>query len=199
MALNNRTLRPYRDYDEKDILNFATYTGAGGDFPVQKGTFVKLTGAAPYGLIPGNQESFELLGDYGGYSLSNVVSQRYGVLPKYGACDWGDNPLGMTLFDFREVDENGELLKYKPHKAAEMEAIVSGQAGPVITRGTFQYSGVTGGGTIVAGQPAYCCDKNGLLTATTGFSPGIANTKVGKFLGPTGANGDVYFWLNLQN
>lgn len=198
MAFNNRTLRPYRDYDEKDVLNFATYTGTSTDFPVHKGTFVKLTGAAPYALIPGNPDTFELLGDYGGYSLSNVVSQRYGVLPKYGVAGNTDNPIGMTLFDYRESDENGELLKYKPNKAAEMEAILSGQAGPVVTRGTFQYSGLESGSLATQGGSAYCCGPNGILTAFSGAS-GSPNVKIGKFLGGTGVAGDVYFWLNIQN
>ena len=32
MPLTNRTLRPFRDYDEKDVLNFGALTGT--DLPV---------------------------------------------------------------------------------------------------------------------------------------------------------------------
>jgi len=188
MSLINRTLRPFRDYDEKDVLNFGTISGTA--LPVNKGTLVKLS----VGLKV-DQEPLEMLGNMGDFSVSNTVLQRYGVTPKLVPTNAGDNPLGMTLFDVRETDENGEQLKYRPRKAAEMEAVISGQAVPIVTRGIFQYSGGATG-TIAAGDPAYA-GPNGLITPFSGGAG--ANVKVGKFLGPTGSDGSAYIWLNIQN
>jgi hypothetical protein len=97
----------------------------------------------------------------------------------------------MTLFDCRETDENGELLKYRPRKAAEMEAAISGQAIPVVTRGVFQYSGALLTGTINPGDALYA-GVSGLITTQA-----ASNVKIGKALGPTGADGSAYIWLNI--
>lgn len=190
MPLTNRTLRPFRDYDEKDVLNFASITGT--DLPVHKGTLVKLSRG-----LQTDQEPLEMLGNYGDFSVSNTVLQRYGVTPKVSAATAGDNPLGMTLFDIREEDENGEKLKYRPRKAAEMEAVLSGQAVPIVTRGVFQYSGANVTGTITPGDAAYA-GVSGLITTFSG-STGTPHIKIGKFLGPTGVDGSAYLWLNIQN
>jgi hypothetical protein len=180
------TLRPFRDYDEKDVINFYAWSGA---IPAQKGTLVKIGGD---GFRTDSEETQELLGNYGDFSVTNVVSQRYGVIPKIVRADAADKPLGLMLFDVRETDENGELLKYRPRKAAEMEAVLSGQAVPVVTRGTFLYSGIvsTGSVAVVAGADAYA--GQGGVVATSGTN------KIGKFLGVTGAfNPTALVWFNF--
>ncbi len=181
-------LRPFRDYDEKDVINIFSVSGVA--LPFSKGTLVKITQG-----LRNDQEQIEMLGNAGDFSVSNTVAQRYGVYPKIGVAGDGDNPIGMTLFDVRETDENGELLKFHPRKAAEMEAILSGQACPLVTRGTFEYIGATG--TISAGATAYC-GANGVLTTYSGAAA-LPNVAVGRFLGPTGANSGIYVWLNIGN
>lgn len=170
------TLRPLRDYDEKDVINMYAFSGA---IPVNKGTIVKIVGDG----FRSDVEPIEMLGNMGDFSISNFVAQRYGVTPKVAtaANPITDTPLGILLFDVKEVDENGYPLKYFPRKAAEMEACISGQAVPICTRGTFLYSGVTtGSGTpVVAGSKAYL-GTNGVVTTT-------GTTVIGKFLGSTGA------------
>lgn len=177
------TLRPFRDYDEKDVINLYTYSGAVVDSTYQilatKGTLVKIAGDG----FRNDSEPLEMLGNFGAFSVSNWVGQRYGVVPKVTVCNTPatDNPLGMLLFDVRELDENQLPLKYNPRKAAEMEAVISGQAVPIVTRGTFLYSGVrvSGGVAVAAGSKAY-----------VGYAGEIATsgvTSVGKFLGITGA------------
>jgi len=180
------TLRPFRDYDEKDVINLYTWSGT---VPVNKGTLVKIGGD---GFRFDIEDSQELLGNYGSFSVSNVVAQRYGVIPKIVVADAADKPLGFILFDVRETDENGELLKYRPRKAAEMEAVLSGQANPVVTRGTFLYSGIvaSGGVGVVAGADAYA--GQGGVVATSGAN------KIGKFLGVTGSgNPTALVWFNF--
>lgn len=220
------TLRPFRDYDEKDVINLFTYSGAFVDSTLQilatKGTFVKIVGN---GFRP-DGEPIEMLGNMGNFNVNNWVGQRYGVVPKVTVCNGpgctspNDVPLGMLLFDVRELDENALPLKYNPRKAAEMEAAISGQAIPIVTRGTFLYSGVrvSGGVPVQAGQPCYAGYGGEISTSGTApTSGGIANLltvpgspAIGKFLGATGApgaSGNAYgdnsavalVWLNLTN
>jgi hypothetical protein len=185
-ALTNRTLRPFRDYDEKDVMNFAALCGV--DLPVHKGTLVKLA----VGLKV-DQDPLEMLGSYGTFTVANTVLQRYGVTPKIVVTQTGETPIGMTLYDCREVDENDRPLKYDKHKLDEMEALLSGQAVPFVTRGIFQVSGAGVTGTAVsAGASAYA-GANGLITA----SIEAANVKIGKFLGPTGSDGSAVLWLQI--
>ncbi len=177
-------LRPFRDYDEKDVLNLFALTGV--SLPLNKGTLVKIA----RGFRLDEDNAIEMIGNYGDFVPSNVVAQRYGVIPKITIAGTGDNPLGITLFDCRETDENGEQLKYRPRKASEMEAILSGQAMPIVTRGTFAYSGLVG--TITPGQDLYA-GHNGTITGTNPDSRGY---KVGKALGATGVDGVALIWLN---
>lgn len=125
-------LRPFRDYDEKDVLNFAAFSGL---LPAYRGTLVKIV----QGFVA-TDEPLEMLGNVGA-AYNNTVSQRYGAYAKIAACGVAEPALGIMLMDVRETDENGELLKFNPRKAAEMDVMLSGQAVPVVTKGTFHYSG----------------------------------------------------------
>jgi hypothetical protein len=185
------TLRPFRDYDEKDVLNFYSFTGPviDSNFTIlaTKGTLVKIQGDG----FRNDVEPIEMLGQMGAFTVNNFVAQRYGVVSKVTTAQSTDNPVGMLLFDVRELDENQLPLKYNPRKAAEMEVAISGQAVPIVTRGTFLYSGVrvSGGVAVTAGGKAYLCDKGEIATS--------GSTVVGKFLGTTGAgnpNAGVTGW-----
>ena len=52
-------------------------------------------------------------------------------------------PLGVTLRQTLTHDENGEKLLYYPQKAIEMQAVLTGQAVPVLTRGVITVDGDT--------------------------------------------------------
>ena len=95
----------------------------------------------------------------------------------------------MTLYDVKDADENGELLKYNPRKAAEMQAVIPGQAVPVVTKGIFLVQDVDG--TPAAGGVAYA-GASGMITATQ-----ASNVAVGKFLGAADTNGDTLVKLEL--
>lgn len=174
------TIKPYQTVDETDVINLYAFSGV---LPVNKGTFVKVIS----GWLP--TQNLESLGSPGA-TYGNTVSLRYGVMPKCGkVTSSGDVTIGMLLYDVRNVDENGELLIFKPQKAAEMEVAISGQAVPIATKGVFLYSGVQGNPT--AGAAAYV-DSNANLNVTGGGS-----TRVGTFLGPAEA-GLVLFRLNVS-
>lgn len=207
------TLRPFRDYNEKDVLNLFAYSGAFVDSSFQilatKGTLVKIVGD---GFRP-DAEPVEMLGNMGAFNVNNWVGQRYGVVPKVTVAGPGDVPVGMMLFDCRELDENQLPLKYNPRKAAEMEAVISGQAVPLVTRGVFLYSGVrvSGGVAVTAGGAAYVGYNGEIATSGAAGSSGAAGANpIGKFLGKTGnpaASGNAYgdnsaialVWLNIAN
>lgn len=139
------TLLPFRDIDEKDVINIYSYSGS---IPVNKGTLVKIAGS---GWVHG-QESTEMLGSPGA-SYANTVSQRYGTPFKVSNAGTGDISLGITLLDVKETDPNGEQYKFNKNLADEHEVVISGNTVPVARRGMFLYSGITGATT--AGQKLY--------------------------------------------
>ena len=175
-------LQPFRNYDEKDVINLFAFSGS---LPATKGTLVKVVKEAGWKAT----DEMSMLGDVGA-SFGNTVSQRYGVAAKVAASTTGETPLGILLMDVRETDENGELLKFNPRKAAEMQAVLSGQAVPIVTRGTFLYNGV--GGTPSAGGTAYA----GAAGTITASSAGSA-VAIGTFLGAKDANDNVLVKINL--
>jgi len=139
------TIRPFQDYSEHDVVNGVfTLTGVP---PINKGTFVKVAS----GFLSDQGLGF---GAAPGATYANTASFRWNVPATVVSCGAsGENPVGMTLFDYKETDEHGQKLVFDKRKAAELEVILSGQAMPIVTKGLFLYSGV--GGTPTAGNPAY--------------------------------------------
>ena len=187
------TLRPFRDYDEKDVINLFALDLTGETLPVGKGTIVKM-GAVGWN----NSQELEMIGEAGDMSgnISNVTSKRYGVTAKVAVADAGDEPLGMLLFDVAEKDENGELLKFNPRKAAEIEAVIEGQAVPIVTRGLFLVRGNDLDG-IAAGAPVYVQD-GGILSDDSSNGAKSVGIALGIQSGTTANNDvDVLIKLNL--
>jgi hypothetical protein len=192
-------LRPFRDYDEHDVLNLFAYDTTGlnaGSISITKGSLVKIaTGWKNYDSGVELGGGIEFIGGAGTLQPTNVVSQRYGVTAKVVTSTTGETPVGMMLYDVKDVDENGELLKYNPRKAAEMQAVIPGQAVPVVTRGIFLVQGVLG--TPTAGGVAYA-GGTGQITSSTGTAgPNIANVAIGRFLGAADTNGETLVKLAL--
>ena len=187
----NRTLRPFRDYDELDVINLFRLSGAAeNELPVHRGTLV--TFADNDGWTADREDGINMLGGAGLNSIGGVVSQRYGVHATVKVAQAGNQPIGMTLYDVRETDENGELLIHNPRKAVEMECVLSGQAVPIVTRGIFLYSGnILAAQTVAPGASLYH-DVSGDLT--TGTTAGIV---VGKALGAADSNGHVLVRIDL--
>ena len=190
-------LRPFRDYDEHDVLNLFSYDTtnlSAGSINVTKGTLVKIaTGWKNYDSGSELGGGIEFIGGAGTLQPNNVVSQRYGVTAKVVYSNTGETPIGMTLYDVRDTDENGEQLKYNPRKAAEMQVVIPGQAVPVVTRGIFLVQGVLG--TPTAGGTAYA-GGTGQITSSTGLF-NITNVAIGKFLGAADVNGETLVKLAL--
>ena len=186
---NDIKLRPFRDYDEKDVINLFSLEDTGHTLPIVKGTLVKLDGGAGWKA----DQELEMLGSVGA-SFSNVTSQRYGVAANVGVTDVGDDALGIILPDVRETDENGEQLKFNPRKAAEMEAVISGQAVPVVTKGIFLYSGSgLAADTPVAGSVLFAHDNGQIQTGDNDSAK-----KVGVALGNKDRNNHVLIKLDCH-
>lgn len=172
------SIRPLRTVDEHNVLNFYSWSGA---IPATKGQFV---------IISSGWDSDQELSEVGspGATYGNTVSLRYGIKPTVGAVSSsGQLPIGVTLWDVRETDENGERLIFNRTKQHQMQCVLSGQAVPIATRGQFLFSGVQG--TPIAGQPAYLHSDGGLVAVGAGVT--VTATRVGKFLGAKDSKGWV--------
>lgn len=181
MALNVR-IKPFRDYSEHEVYNLFAFDQASGD----KGTVVEVSVGAT------NEDSLATSPIVPGNQYNNTVSNRWAVAARVTTSNTGSKfPLGIMLYDVREYDENGELLIFHPRKQAEMQAVLSGQAVPVLTNGQVLYSGNRllfpnfNSGLYIA--------ENGTLT-TTGNANAI---QVGKCLGPIDSHGYSLCSLNF--
>jgi len=187
-------LKPFRDYNEHDVINLFTVTGQSF---LSKGTFVT---AASSGVNLRDDETVNNLSIYG-----NTVSALFTPAWSLAVAPSGsakNTVIGATLKDFRTVDENGEVLLFHPRKAAEMDVIISGQAMPVVTKGLFLYSGISTG---TYGNPSF---GSGFAVADAGdgsikvapyYNTGtssIASNVLGKFLG--GINQDGYALIKIE-
>ncbi len=189
----NTRLMPFRDYDEHDVVNLFAF----GDTAVTLDSTTTVHAGSVVKIKTGwtNSAEMQMLGGAGA-SYDNVVSQRYGVNAEVEYANGGSETLlGITLYDVREYDENGELLKFKPQKAAELQAAISGQAVPVATKGTFLFA--TGAfttltnGTVSAGDTLYA-SGNGQITNTA-----AENSSIGKALGGFDDDGSVLVKVEL--
>ena len=138
-------LRPFRDYDEHDVINLFTLTDKNTSLSsdgskVNKGTLVQINTTDNANGWMNTEEAIGSMGN-AGTAVGGTVSLRYGVQAKVEPCASGQVPIGITLYDMAERDENGEKLLYHPRKADEMQVVLSGQAMPVVTKGIFLYSG----------------------------------------------------------
>ena len=171
MAANNtQSLKPFRQHAETDVVNLFTLQDDDGDI-VASYADLKADGAKmSKGIlvsVKGNgwKNSDDPVGKTGignpGASYDNTVSFRYGATAAVEPYKAGEEPIGITLFDVAEVDENGEKLIYNPRKAAEMQAVVSGQAVPILTKGIILYSGLMSADPPAAGDPVYAHKTQG--------------------------------------
>ena len=190
----NERLRPFRDYDEHDVLNLFAF----GDDAVSLGTTDVVYAGSVVKIKTGwknDDETQDMIGNVGaGYD--NTVSQRWGVTAEVEYCNGGaETPLGITLFDVREYDENQEALKFNPRKQDELQAVLTGQAVPVATKGTFLFATgawVADGAAVTDGASIYA-SGDGQVTPTLAS----VNTKVGKALGGPDSDGAVLVKLEL--
>ena len=184
----NERLKPFRDYSEHDVINLFAF----GDPAVTLGTTDVIYAGSAVKVRSGWQNTDELsfIGNVGaGYN--NTFSQRYGVGAdvEYTAVGADEASLGITLYDVREYDENGEKLAFNPRKQAELQASLTGQAVPIATRGVFlMATGAWASSPGVVFNQDVFATGNGQIT-TLGAK--ATNNRIGRTLGNPDADGSV--------
>ncbi len=136
-------LLPFRQYAEQDVVNLyavlptgtnamdTPFTNGGND----AGVLVKVSNGNM------SQDPITYDGGQGNNYLGKtdypfVGRDKYPSVPlQVNEGGSGDSCLGVTLRQTLTHDENGEKLIYYPQKAIEMQAVISGQAVPVLSRG----------------------------------------------------------------
>ena len=193
------TLMPLRDYDDHDVINLFAYSGdVSNGVVANAGTLVAIQGDGWRNSVStSGSQALDPLADLGGSvgaSFNNTVSERYNVGAKLIPATATVYPNGMLLYDVREEDENGEKLIYNPRKAAEMGVTISGQASPIVTKGTFLYSGATlATAAPKAGAPIYATAAGEMTTGTNGTTL----HRVGMALGSKDQNDHVLIHLDI--
>ena len=203
----NRLL-PFRQYDENDVINlFANATadaspttngnGSAGVFvSIQAGNFSK----DPITYV----DRAEL-----GASYSHTRNQYPEVQLKVVAAPVASKAgevIGVTLKQTIEADENGEKLLYNPVKKDELQAVLSGQAVPVASRGIFTLTSDAAEGAFpsTAPSPGQACVMSPVNAGkVSGISfdslVGDYNASMGSFVptgtvySPGGGSSDVYY------
>ena len=184
----NERLKPFRDYSEHDVINLFAF----GDKDVSLGTTTVIYAGSAVKVQTGwsNTNELQMLGDVGA-AYANTVSERYGVSADVQYTEGGadEAALGLTLYDVREYDENGEALKFNPRKQDELQSVLSGQAVPIATRGVFLMA--TGAWASSAG---ILQDNDVFATGdgkVTKLGAKAVNNRIGRTLGGPDADGSV--------
>ena len=184
----NERLKPFRDYSEHDVINLFAF----GDKDVTLGTTTVVYAGSAVKVQTGwsNTNELQMLGDVGA-AYANTVSERYGVSADVQYTEGGadEAALGLTLYDVREYDENGEALKFNPRKQDELQSVLSGQAVPIATRGVFLMA--TGSWASSAG---ILQDQDVFATGNgqvTNLGAKAVNNRIGRTLGGPDADGSV--------
>jgi len=142
-------LLPFRQYNETDVINLYKVDPTGTnkmDKPFENGgndagVLVK--------VVLGNFDDDPVgyvTDDYLGKTNYPFIGRdQYPTVPlTVNEAASGDaGILGVTLRQTLTYDENGEKLLYYPQKAIEMQAVLTGQAVPVLTKGVITLDGDT--------------------------------------------------------
>jgi len=163
-------LLPFRQYSDIDVINLYANQDV-DDTPTTNGNgsagvLVKvLSGNMNKDVIDFIDSSYLGKTDY-----PFLGADKYPTVPlRCKAATTGTAVIGVTLRQTVKEDENGEKLIYNPVKRDELQAVLSGQAVPVATKGLFTFD-----------ESAYEKDSN--------FAPGnlaVVSANEGKMTGVT--------------
>ncbi len=191
MALRILPFRQYSDHDvvnmyalkDADILTSTTDTGAG-----DAGVFVKVHDGN-FDNDPVTYQTNSYLGK-NDYPFLGTADMYPEVNIKITTSASGNVPLGMTLYQTAKNDENGEKLLYNPQKQEELQAMLPGQAVPVVTKGIFTLAAAAFDGTTASYAPGTAIiASNNTAGKITGAARGTAKA-FGHVLG-TGTRASV--------
>lgn len=160
-------IKPFRQYAETDVVNgFALNIETGN-----KGAVVLITGSG--------FNSTDTQGLYGNLTnRRNVYSAMWHAKPKVALADsTGVTPFGLLLWDVLKQNEWGDVYRYDETRKAERQAVVSGDATPILRRGYVLVGPWTGNPTV--GQYVIPSGAGEMAISATKTS-----NSFGKFLGP---------------
>ena len=166
-------LYPFRQYSDHDVINmFANQIvddSPSTDGDGSAGVLVKvLSGNLKKDVVEFASSSSYL----GKTDYPFLGADKYPQVPlRCIAATTGAPVLGVTLNQTIKNDENGEKLIYNPIKRDELQAVLSGQAVPVATRGlfTFDQTAYTESATFIPGNVA-------VVSATAGTMDGLSTS-----------------------
>jgi hypothetical protein len=179
-------LYPFRQYNDTDVIKlFANQVV--DDSPTTNGNG---SNGVMVKVLSGNmnQDTFDLIGsDYlGKTDYPFLGADKYPTVPlRFVAATTGAPVLGVTLNQTIKNDENGEKLLYNPIKKDELQAVLSGQACPVATKGlfTFDENAYEKDTNFAPGNVAAISANAGKLTGVTRESlADLVGTLVGQIL-----------------
>jgi len=176
---------PFRQYSEHDVVNLysvidsdvndATTDAGAGD----AGLFVKVS-AGNFDADPVTYQTNSYLGKTN-YPFVGTTEMYPEVNLKITGSTSGTIPLGLTLYQTAKNDENGEKLLYHPQKALELQALLPGQAVPVLTKGIVTLANEAFDGTISEYAPG-----KGIRTSDNTAGKITGALRIGTTTVPTG-------------
>jgi len=133
-------LYPFRQYSDYEVVNLY----ANQDVDDNPSTNGNGSAGVMVKVLSGdlNQDTFNLIDTsyLGKTDYPFLGADKYPTVPlRVTAATTGNAVLGVTLRQTLKNDENGEKLLYNPIKKDELQAVLSGQAVPVCTRGLFTF------------------------------------------------------------
>ncbi len=185
----NERLMPFRDYSEHSVINLFAF----GDEAVSLNSTPTVAYAGSCVKVKTGWSNTNELNQIGnvGAGYANTVSTRWGVSADVEYTDGGadEAALGITLYDVREYDENGEALKFNPRKQEELQCSLSGQAVPIATQGIFlMATGAWASSSTVLQDNDVFATGDGKVTVV---GVKAVNNRIGRTLGGPDADGSV--------
>jgi hypothetical protein len=187
----NPNLKPLRAYDEHDVIPFFAHVLPS----VNKGTLVTVTTAEGNTNVSqdGNDTPYVKVSGSLANTPTRVTHFRKEISWKVKSAATGDIPLGITLYDVREVDQYGNKLIFQDRlRREEQDLVVSGEAVPILTKGIVKINGFVG--TPGPNSGASVSSTSGKILVTN--NP-LASGNIGKFLTTADADGYAMFKIEL--
>ena len=184
-------LYPFRQYSDVDVINmFASDTvdaSPSTNGNGSAGVFVKVS-AGNLDLDPIQYTATDITNTLGKADYPFLGAAQYPAVPlRFTAATAGEPVLGLTLNQTLAADENGERLLYNPVKRAELQAVLTGQAVPVATKGVFPLAD-----TAIDWVDASMTVNNHLvISANAGKVSGLAASTVSPITGTTSIIGRI--------
>lgn len=178
-----------RQYDEKDVVWYYALDANTGN----KGLLVSPKGS---GFLANRSTPEQVQNLAGLIGRTNAYSPLYALPSKVVPTASGVKPYGITLYDVRDRDAWGYPFRYEPHLRDEYEAVVSGQAVPILRRGYISLFVGTGlntvSGSATAGTYLAASDAgDGEFKITTSSANAL-----GKFEGTIDGAGYALCYIN---